>query len=642
MHVKSRIILAVAAVCGIALVIAPATLRTPRAGAVAHGVSLHGLNRIQRAHLSGFASLEAGIGVPAKAPAARAGARISNSGVALCPRNLGSNVLVNQNCLNVTDPDLQGRAQAQNETAIAQNPLNPRQIVTGFNDYRRGDGTCGTAYSGNGGASWTDATMPNGFTRGTAFGNVARQYWQASGDPSVAWDTRGNAYFSCQVFMRGPAGVTNNPDTSSAVYVFRSTGDAGASWNFTGHPAIETFDSTGAVLTDKPYMAIDDSPTSPFRDRIYVTWTQFAADGTGYIYEVHSNDYGQTFSSPVVVSTTSSLCSNNFGLPTPQGTCNENQFSDPFTAPNGTLYVAYANFNNSTSSSSDNHNQILLTKSTDGGNTFSAPVLVGNYNDLPDCATYQGGQDAFRACVPEKGTSQNSVFRATNYPSGGVNPRRPNQVVVTYGSYINRDSNESNGCTPAGLSSTTGLNLYTGVKTPGACNNKIIFSVSSNGGSSFTGTTVDPRLMPVVNTAPRQKRTDQWFQWATFTPGGTLVTSNYDRQYGSAEFTGDMDFSVSTSRNLSTFTVSRATSASMPPPTQFPTTQGGGEFIGDYTGVTAVSGVHPLWADTRNPDAFVCPGTAAPGVPPAVCTAAEPNGLIANDQQIYTRTMPAS
>ena len=29
-------------------------------------------------------------------------------------------------------------------------------------------------------------------------------------------------------------------------------------------------------------------------------------------------------------------------------------------------------------------------------------------------------------------------------------------------------------------------------------------------------------------------------------------------------------------------------------------------------------------------------------VPPAVCTAAEPNGLVANDQQIYTRTMPAS
>jgi hypothetical protein len=630
----------VAAVLGIALVIAPAALRAPRAGAAVHGISIHGLNRIQREHLSGFASLEAGIGVPAKAARARAGARMSNSGVGLCPRNFGPNVLVNQNCLNVTDVDLQGRAQAQNETAIAQNPLNPRQIVTGYNDYRRGDGTCGSSFSSNGGSSWTDSTMPNGFTRGTAFGNVARQYWQAGGDTSVAWDSRGNAYMACQVFMR-PGGVTNNPDTSSAVYVYRSTGDAGASWNFTGHPAVETFDMTGAVLTDKPYMTIDNSPTSQFRDRIYVTWTQFAADGTGYIYAVHSDDYGQTFSSPVVVSTTSSLCSNTFGLPTPQGTCNENQDSDPFTGPNGTLYVSYTNFNNSTASNTDNHNQILLTKSTDGGQTFSAPVLVGNFNDLPDCATYQGGQDAGRACVPEKGTSQNSVFRATNYSSGGVNPRRPSQIVITYGSYINRDSNESNGCTPAGFSQF-GTNLYTGVKTPGACNNKLIFSVSNNGGSSFTGTTVDQRLMPVVTTAPGQRRTDQWFQWAAFTPKGTLVTSYYDRQYGSAEFTGDMDFSVSTSMNLSSFKVRRATSASMPPPTQFPTTQGGGEFIGDYTGLAAVSGAHPLWADTRPLDAFLCPGTAAPGVPPAVCTAAEPNGLIANDQQIYTRTMPAS
>jgi hypothetical protein len=640
MHMKSRIILAVAAVLGIALVIAPATLRTPRAGATVQGISLHGLNRIQRVHLSGFASFEAGIGVPAKAPAARPGARMSNAGLNLCPRNFGPNVLVNQNCLNITDPDLQGRGQAQNETAIAQNPINPRQVVAGFNDYRRGDGTCGTAFSRNGGSSWADSTMPNGFTRGTNFGGVARQYWHASGDPSVAWDSRGNAYYACQMFMRGP-GTTNNPDLSSAIYVFRSTGDGGASWNFTGHPAVETFTTNPSILNDKPYMTIDNSPTSPFRDRIYVTWTLFAADGTAYIYEVHSDDYGQTFSSPVVVSTTSALCANTFGVPTPQGTCNENQFSDPFTGPDGTLYVAYANFNNSTTSSSDNHNQMLLTRSTDGGQTFSAPTLVGNYNDLPDCATYQGGQDAGRACVPEKGTAQNSVFRATNYPSGGVNPTNPSQVVVTYGSYINRDSNESNGCTPAGFSAF-GTNLYTGVKTAGACNNKILFSVSSNGGSTFTGTTVDQRLMPVVNTAKRQATTDQWWQWAAFTPRGTLVTSYYDRQYGSSEFTGNMDVSVSTSKNLSAFTVSRATSASMPPPTQFPDTQGGSLFFGDYAGVAAVSGAHPLWSDTRNPDAFLCPGTAAPGVPPAVCTAAEPNGLIANDQQIYTRTMPAS
>jgi len=645
--VRSRLILALAAVCAvalaIALAIAPSASRTQRASAAVHGLGLHGLSKLQKAHLSGFASFEAGIGVSAKAPRARVNARMSNAGVKLCPRNFGPNVLVNQNCLNVTDPDLQGRAQAQNETAIAQNPSNPRQMVAGFNDYRRGDGTCGTAFSTNGGSSWTDSTMPNGFTRGTAFGNVARQYWQAGGDPSVAWDSRGNAYYACQVFMR-PGFVTNNPDTSSAVYVFRSTGDAGASWNFTGHPAIETFASnqnTGLPLTDKPYMAVDNSPTSPFRDRIYVAWTQFAANGTGYIFAVHSNDYGQTFSSPVLVSTTSpSLCSNTLGLPTPRGTCNFNQGADPFVGPDGTLYIAYSNFN-TTVSGNDNHFQVLLNKSTNGGQSFSAPVKVSDYFELPDCLAFQNA-DPFRACVPEKGTAQNSIFRASNYPAGAVNPRNPRQVVVTIGSYINRDSNESNGCAPAGNSTTTGGQLYTGVKKPGACNNKIMLSVSNNAGASFTGTTTDARLLPVVNTAPGQRRTDQWWQWTEFTPSGTLASSYYDRQYGSSEFSGNMDFSVSTSRNLSSFTVRRATSASMPLPTQFPDANGNSQFIGDYTGMTAVSGVHPLWADTRNPDAFVCPGTAAPGVPPAVCTAAEPNGLIANDQQIYTRTMPAS
>ena len=640
---KSRLILALAGVCAIALAvalaIAPSASRTQRASAAVRGLSQQGMSKSEKRHLSGFASFEAGIGVSTKTPRARANARTTNAGVNLCPHNFGTNILVNQNCLNVSDADLQGRAQAQNETAIAQNPFNPRQVVAGFNDYRRGDGTCGAAFSRNGGASWTDSTIPNGFTRGTAFGNVPRQYWQASGDTSVAWDSRGNAYMACQVFMR-PGGVTNNPDTSSAVYVFRSTGDAGASWNFAGRPAVETFTHNPNVLTDKPYMTIDSNPNSPFRDRIYVTWTQYAADGTAYIYEVHSDDYGQTFSSPVVVSTTSSLCSNTFGLPTPQGTCNNNQFSDPFTAPDGTLYVTYANFNN-TVTGKDNRNQVLVTKSTDGGQTFGAPVKVSDYYELPDCLAAQGS-DPFRACVPEKGTTTNSVFRASNYPSGGVNPRKPRQVVITVGSYINRDSNESNGCAPNGLSSTTGGNLYTGTKTAGACNNKIMLSVSNNGGASFTGSTTDPRLLPVVNTAARQKRTDQWFQWAAFTPSGTLATSYYDRQYGSAEFTGKMDFSLSTSSNLSSFTVSRATSASMPLPTQFPDANGNSQFIGDYTGLTAVSGAHPLWADTRNPDALLCPGTATPSTPPAVCTFAQPNGLIANDQQIYTRTMPAS
>src|SRR4029079_11756497 len=96
-----------------------------------------------------------------------------------------------------------------------------------YNDYRRGDGTCGVSYSLDAGKSWADSTTPNGFTRGTAFG-AARQYWQGGGDTSVAWDSRGNAYLSCQLFLRG-AGTSPNPDQSSAFYVYRSTGSNGAS-----------------------------------------------------------------------------------------------------------------------------------------------------------------------------------------------------------------------------------------------------------------------------------------------------------------------------------------------------------------------------------------------------------------------------
>ena len=139
-----------------------------------------------------------------------------------CGLNRGSNVKVNQNCLNLSDPSLQGRAQAQNETSIAEDPLNPNHLVASYNDYRRGDGTCGISYTLDGGAHWNDATTPNGFTSGAAFGGVARQYWQASGDTAVAWDTRGNAYLQCMAFMRGP-GTTNNPDLSSGIFMFRST-----------------------------------------------------------------------------------------------------------------------------------------------------------------------------------------------------------------------------------------------------------------------------------------------------------------------------------------------------------------------------------------------------------------------------------
>jgi hypothetical protein len=348
---------------------------------IARGFDLSAMPPYLRAHVSGAAETALGVG-PLQSQQAVNYFPSSDE----CQGNLGSNIKVNQNCLNISDPKLQGRAQAQNETSIAVDPNNPQHVLASFNDYRRGDGTCGVAYSLDGGRTWNDSTAPNGFTRGTdsvgpgqpPFGPFPRQYWQASGDTSVAFDTRGNAYLSCQVFMRGsqpPQPLTSNKDLSSAMLVFRSTHNAGASWNFPGRYAafFQDFGGSGAVFEDKQLMTVDNHVGSPFQDRIYVTWTEFTLT-TAYIYAVHSDDYGETFSKRVLVSAASSLCT--FPLTTGGG-CDNNQFSQPFTGADGALYVVWSNYNtvdfNAAGALPPAKYQVLIVKSTDGGATFSAP-----------------------------------------------------------------------------------------------------------------------------------------------------------------------------------------------------------------------------------------------------------------------------
>jgi hypothetical protein len=101
--------------------------------------------------------------------------------------------------------------------------LHLRNIVASDNDYFRGDATCGAAYSLNTGRDWNDAPTPMSFVRGVpTWAPNAREYWQGGGDTSVAWDTKGNAYLSCQSFNRGTP-TSPNPDLSSAFYLLRST-----------------------------------------------------------------------------------------------------------------------------------------------------------------------------------------------------------------------------------------------------------------------------------------------------------------------------------------------------------------------------------------------------------------------------------
>src|SRR5262249_6791076 len=152
-------------------------------------------------------------------------------------------------------------------------------------------------------------------------------------------------------------------------------------------------------LIDKVYMTIDNNPSSPYRDRIYVVWANYNPTFTASpIYLAWSSDHGATWHQSNNIVGNSPLCPINVSG-APAGTCDNDQFATPFVAPNGDVYVAMQNFNNCAGAlrqfgvdcpgpGSDNHNQMLVVKSTDGGSHFFAPVKVTDFYGPPDCVSY--------------------------------------------------------------------------------------------------------------------------------------------------------------------------------------------------------------------------------------------------------------
>ena len=163
-----------------------------------------------------------------------------------CPANRGANVRVNQNCLNLTDPDLQGRGQAQNETAIAQRPDEPqphrrlaerlpprrRQLLRRVPPRRRPHLD---------GLDAADRLHPRGRRSAASRASTGRRA------ATPRWPGTRRATPTCRARCSTAARpCRNNPDQSSAFYVFRSTGNGGASWNFPARPVAEHNDIAGA------------------------------------------------------------------------------------------------------------------------------------------------------------------------------------------------------------------------------------------------------------------------------------------------------------------------------------------------------------------------------------------------------------
>lgn len=248
----------------------------------------------------------------------------------LDPR-VGPNVLLGQ------DPTpLPPTMRAQAEPHIARAPTNPDLLVATFQEGRyAGPGAvdCGYALSRDGGLTWERALIPKITTVDGG------PYYRAT-DPVAGIDLRTNIFLNT-------LGALDSQFNGSALLISRST-NGGLSFD----PPIEIArSSSGGILIDKNWMAINTHPGTPTTGRIACTFTRFDVYGTP-IALTFSDNQGLTWSDWKYIT------------PVPY----DAQGSQPVFLPGGQLAVVYWNF----AWQPPNYQQhaIEVVVSADGGNAF--------------------------------------------------------------------------------------------------------------------------------------------------------------------------------------------------------------------------------------------------------------------------------
>jgi hypothetical protein len=483
----------------------------------------------------------------------------------------------------------------QSEEWISINPRDPRNIIVSQNDSKLHGNRTGVNFSLNGGRNFGDSVLPNGRV---AADGIPEGEWSfdAFSDPASAFDSRGNLYYTA-------IGFDAFQDFFGGLFVWKSnsclkgtalhTPGSGSCRPFspplsgTAVPVRLNFDNPD-LSDDKEFMAADSFRSSPFRDNVYITWTIFdfscGAQGGEYcespIFFSRSENGGVTWSEPLEISGNNpALC--NFGdLFNPAenpNDCNFSQGSYPLVGPDGTIYVIYNNFNTSPEAAViDGVAQFLFVKSTDGGNTWTTPVKVGDDfetyphsipgHEIPSC-------DLFRPCLPPNG------YRLFSSPSIGID-EKTGRLAAFWTDFRNGG--------PCAVDTET-LGVPVPVIPCENHNNDVFAAVSTDGGETWGST---------------RKVSDgglsaQWQAWGDVGENGKLYVAYYDRKYGNCEQTGCNDITLATSRGGVNWSHRRITTSSMPNLTcENNEAQCG--FLGDYMSTLFHRGnVHMVWGDTR-------------------------------------------